>query len=106
QKWIEKSNELKEKETEEEKELASKIRDSVAKINQKFAQVRLPRNTNSQPNKGLGANTLLLIGGGIILFLMGGLSKGSPDSDPVEEEVEDINPEELPPQIKEHRKKD
>ncbi|CAG8684212.1 5400_t:CDS:1, partial [Ambispora leptoticha] len=73
QKWIEKSNELKEKETEEEKELANKIRDSVAKINQKFAQVRLSRNTNAQPDKGLGANTLLLIGGGIILFLMGGL---------------------------------
>ncbi|CAI2165156.1 7716_t:CDS:2 [Funneliformis geosporum] len=76
QKWIEKSNELQEKETEEAKELASEIRASVAKINQKFDQVRSnpTRSTNSQPNQGLGAPiSLLIIGGGIILFLIGGL---------------------------------
>ncbi|MCE8163290.1 MAG: AAA family ATPase [Candidatus Moeniiplasma glomeromycotorum] len=76
QKWIEKSNELQEKETEEEKELASQIRASIAKINQKFDQVRSnqSRSANSQPNQGFSATTLfLIIGGGVMVFLMGGL---------------------------------
>jgi hypothetical protein len=44
----------------------------VAEINKKFDQVRSNQSQNT--NKGFGATTsFLIIGGGIIVFLMGGL---------------------------------